>query len=397
MKTLLIYLFDEYIGKLYVEEIRGKEEFSFSFSDDYLLDKNSPIIDPELFKYSGRQYSSSGVFGFVNDMIPDRFGRLLIEREEIEKSIRDKVPAKKLQVSDYLLRVSDLSRMGGLRIKTEIDGPFLNNDKNTIPPYMYLREIENASLKIDANEPIDEKVYRNLLLPGSSLGGARPKANVYYEDQVFIAKFPTKNDNYDVELLEYIVGEIARKCEIDVPIYRLEKYSNYGHTLLVKRFDRVAGKRIHYISAMTALGARDGDSETYSYIDLVDFIKSNSKNCEKNLKELYKRMIFTFLINDTDNHLRNHAFILSGKQYELSPMFDVNPTLFETSFELSMGENKKEIIEWSKYFDIAEETANSIYNRIGKIIVDQLMDYKNKYTDVSKEIDVLLQITKSRL
>ena len=169
MKTFLIYLFDEYIGKLYVEEIRGKEEFSFSFSDDYLLDKNSPIIDPELFKYSGRQYSSSGVFGFVNDMITDRFGMLLIEREEIEKSIRDKVPAKKLQVSDYLLRVSDLSRMGGLRIKTEIDGPFLNNDKNTIPPYMYLREIENASLKKSLFSHLRMELSFQVILPLSVL------------------------------------------------------------------------------------------------------------------------------------------------------------------------------------------------------------------------------------
>ena len=253
MKTLYLFLNDEYIGNLYVDETRGKEEFSFSFTNDFLLKKDPSMIDPELFTFNGRQYASNGVFGFVNDMIPDRFGRLLIERREMDISNEMNVALKKLNTSDYLVKVNDLARMGGLRIKESLDGDFVNNEKNAIPPYIYLRDIENASMEIDANEPVDEDVYRKLLLPSSSLGGARPKANIYYGEKIYIAKFPSKNDSYDVELFEYIVGDIAKKCGIDVPELMIEKYSKYGHTMLTKRFDRDGNKRIHYMSALTAL------------------------------------------------------------------------------------------------------------------------------------------------
>ena len=399
MKTLYLFLNDEYIGNLYVDETRGKEEFSFSFTNDFLLKKDPLMIDPELFTFNGRQYASNGVFGFVNDMIPDRFGRLLIERREMDISREMNVALKKLNTSDYLVKVNDLARMGGLRIKESLDGDFVNNEKNAIPPYIYLRDIENASMEIDANEPVDEDVYRKLLLPSSSLGGARPKANIYYGEKIYIAKFPSKNDSYDVELFEYIVGDIAKKCGIDVPELMIEKYSKYGHTMLTKRFDRDGNKRIHYMSALTALLAKDGESGNYSYIDLVDFIKSYSRNINKNLKELYCRMVFSYLINNTDNHLRNHAFLLKDNKYELSPMFDVNPSLYETNFELPFGGvmNKDGIIEESLYFNLTIAEADSIYNRIGQTVVEQLERYKEEHRDIAKQIDRLLKITRSRL
>ena len=399
MKKVFLYLsnngVDIFLGTLFFDYVNGQENFSFEYSDLYLSQKNHITIDPKLFLFKGRQF---GTFGFVQDMIPDRFGQLLIDKEEERLADLEKRIPRKLNSFDYLIRTNDLSRMGGLRIKEE-NGPFLNDAKDSIPPYIYLRDIEAASLEIENNVDVDNTTFRRLLLPGSSLGGARPKCNIYFNDDVYIAKFPSKKDSYDVELLEYIILEIANFCGINVPNSKLEQYSNVGHTLLIKRFDRDKGQRIHYLSGVTALGASDGESDKYSYLDLINFIKTECVNINHNLKELYQRMVFTYLINNTDNHLRNHAFILKEDKYELSPMFDVNPSIYETGFELPFGgiNNKDGIIEESRYFNLTKDDANSIYNRIGTIIEEQLTKYKEKYPLVAKEIDRILQITRSRL
>ena len=400
MNKLYLYLSNDcediLIGTLFFEYKNNQEQFSFEYSDSYLALKNQFNIDPKLLPYKGRQFAN---FGFIQDMIPDRFGKLLINKEEDSlASIENRVP-RKLNAFDYLLKTNDLSRMGGLRVKEEENGPFLNNSLDSFPSYIYLRDIESASIQIDANEDVDNLSLRRLLLPGSSLGGARPKCNIYYCDNAYIAKFPSKKDNYDVELLECITLKIADLCGLNVPNIKLEQYSNIGHTLLIKRFDRENGKRIHYMSAVTALGASDGESDNYSYLDLINFIKAEGTDIKENLTELYKRMVFTYLINDTDNHLRNHAFILKGNRYVLSPIFDINPTIYETSFELPFGGviNKSGIIEESRYFNLSKIEADSIYNRIGNIIVEQLEKYKEEYKEIGKLIDRVLKITKARL
>ena len=400
MKKLFLYLSnngeDILVGTLFFEYKNNQEQFSFEYSDSYLTLDNKPVIDPSLLPYKGRQFAN---LGFVQDMIPDRFGQLLINKEEDGLAILENRLPRKLNAFDYLLRTNDLSRMGGLRIKEEENGPFLNNSNGSILPYIYLRDIESASIQIEDNKDVDNLTLRRLLLPGSSLGGARPKCNIYYGDDVYIAKFPSKKDNYDVELLEYITLRIADLCGLNVPKIRLEQYSNIGHTLLLKRFDREKDKRIHYMSAVTALGANDGESDKYSYLDLINFIKTEGSDIKENLTELYKRVVFTYLINNTDNHLRNHAFILKGNRYVLSPMFDINPSIYESSFELPFGGviNKGGIIDESKYFNLSKEEAYSIYNRIGKIIVEQLEKYKNEYKEIGKLIDRVLKITKTRL
>ena len=393
MKKLYLYLNNDYIGDIFIEEIRTEEIFSFSFSNEYLQKDKKPLIDPELFPFSGRQYSNRKIFGFIEDMIPDRFGKLLITKKLNEEREQ---PFKKVKTSDFLINVNDLSRMGALRIKENINGEFVNNNKDAIPPYINLRELEQASVKLDADENIDNEIINKLLLPGSSLGGARPKANIYFNNDVYIAKFPSKKDSYDIELLEFIALEIAKKCGLDVPEFKLDEYSKFGHTLLVKRFDRNNDERIHYLSGITALGTEDGSNDEFSYLDLAEFIKSQCGNPKKNLEELYKRMIFTYLINNCDNHLRNHAFIYKNGYYELSPMFDVNPVPYLTSFALPLvndNESKENIIKVAKYFDLNEEIANKIYKEISNIVINELENNKH----ITKELNSILLIAKQRI
>ena len=394
MKTVYLFLSldesDLFVGELSSTFTHGKELFSFEFSNEYLNNQKSPLIDPSLLHYRGRQYD----FNFVNDMTPDRFGSLLIDKQEQLLAIEENRSPKKLSLSDYLLRVNDLSRMGALRIKEDLNGEFINFDKNSIPPYIYLRDIEYASRQLENNNDVSEDTYKRLLLPGSSLGGARPKANVYYNDDVYLAKFPSQNDGYDVELWEYIALNIAKELDINVPSAFVEKYSKYGHTLLVKRFDRKEGKRIHYLSAVTALKATDGQSGHYSYLDLVNFINSECINIKENLLELYKRMVFTYLINNTDNHLRNHAFIYDGKGFNLSPLFDVNPSFSTSSFELpfGMGNDKDGLLSMSKYFYVEENEALNIYELFKTKIIQMINGYVDEYPSIKKEAIVLINM-----
>lgn len=394
MRKMYLYISidskDVFVGTLSSSFSRGVEVFSFEYSNDYLRNRNAPLIDPSLFPFSGPQYD----FHFVNDMTPDRFGTVLIDKEEQITAIKEKRTPKKLTLSDYLLRINDLSRMGALRIKENIDGPFVNDNKEAIPPYIYLRDIEYASIQIESNVNVDNDTYRRLLLPGSSLGGARPKANVYINEDVYLAKFPSRNDEYDVELWEYITIEIARKLKLNVPGAKLDCFSKYGHTLLVKRFDREKSKRIHYLSAVTALATTDGKSNEYSYLDLVNFINSDCGNVKENLIELYKRMIFTYLINNTDNHLRNHAFIYNNGIFELAPLFDVNPSFNTGDFELSFGNGNDQegLIKIAKYFYISEEEALNIFNSFKTTISEEIQAFERQYPEIKSQVQILLKI-----
>ena len=395
MKKYYLYLSldkDFYLGDIYIDNIRGEEEFSFAFSDEYLQGKDHLFLDPKLFVYKGRQY---GLFGFLQDMCPDRFGRMLINKRESDFALKNNLPPKRLLLSDYLLYVDDNSRMGAFRLKKEKDGEFLNNVKDAIPPYIYLRDIEYASRKLEEDGVITEEIYQKLFLPGSSLGGARPKASVYFNNEVYIAKFPSKKDMFDVEKYESIALTIAKKCGINVPDFRLEKYSEQGSTLLVKRFDREKGKRKHYLTMMSVLGAKDGQSKNYSYLDMVDAVVAYTNNPSKNLHELYRRLVLSYFLNNTDNHLRNHSLLLGKDGYELSPIYDINPTFFETDFALpllnSRAPSKEGILSEAQYYDLKYEDAKQIYEQIGKIVLEEIEKYN------SKEITILKNIAKSRL
>lgn len=364
---------DILMGYLYIDNVRGKELQSFEYADEWLADDNNKIfIDPNIELYSGRQWASEdkNIFPVFTDSAPDRWGKILLNRKEAYNAKNENRNAKTLMDSDYLLGVSDFARMGAIRFKLDGEESFLSND-NDIPPIKSLRELEASSLKFEKEENIEN--YKILLDPGSSLGGARPKANVVdTEGNIWIAKFPSKNDEYDVGELEYKVYSLAKKCGLNVVDSNVVKFSKLGSTFLVKRFDRVKDKRIHFESAMALLGKYDGDKDT-SYLDIVSFIKEYGGNVKDDLIELFKRVAFNILIKNTDDHLRNHGFLLQGRSWRLSPLYDVNVNKDGKYLSLNIDEHNSMLdtdilIDTAKYYGLSKEEGETIINKMGEII-----------------------------
>lgn len=285
--------------------------------------------------------------------------RLLAEKE--------KRKPRKLYDSDYLLGVYDETRMGGLRFKTDLNGTFLSDDKDSaVPPWANLRTLEEASRKFESDDnSLAEKWLNQLIRPGSSLGGARPKATVVdTKGELWIAKFPSKNDDNDTGAWEKVAHDLAALCNLYVPEANLEKFSKLGSTFLIKRFDRAGKKRIHFASAMTLLGKTDGASaaDGSSYLDIAAFIKANGARPKEDLVELWKRIVFNMAVSNTDDHLRNHAFLLSDVGWILSPLYDVNPVPYGDELSLNVNENDNRIstdlaIEAAPRFGIKEVEA----------------------------------------
>lgn len=376
-KTILVYddfSFDNPIllGKLCVDVIRGFESYSFEYDDEWLKrTKMSVSIDPDLLPYGGRQYpNGKSIFGVFADASPDRWGRVLMTKRERLIAEKESRKPHKLNNSDYLLGVYDETRMGGLRFKLQSDGPFLSDDKETAaPPWASLRTLEEASRQFENDENVlNEKWLNQLIRPGSSLGGARPKATVVDEKgQLWIAKFPSKNDDNNTGAWEKVVHDLARMCELNVPESKLETFSKLGSTFLVKRFDRIGSKRIHFASAMTLLGKSDGANalDGTSYLDIASFIKSNGCNPKNDLIELWKRILFNMAVSNTDDHLRNHAFILTKNGWALSPLYDVNPVPYGDELSLNVNENDNRIsidlaIDTAQQFGISTNDAEAI-------------------------------------
>ena len=372
----VIYVYDDFtgdkpllLGKLNAGVIRGTETYSFEYDKDWLKKNGSRFsLDPEIQPFAGRQFPvDKSIFGMFADASPDRWGRLLLNKRERLLAEREDRRPLKLFDSDYLLGVSDETRMGGIRLKLEKDGPFLSDDTETsVPPWTSLRSLEEASRRFEKDEnSITDKWLNQLFKPGSSLGGARPKATIVDSmGQLWIAKFPSKNDENDTGAWEKLVHDLAGMCGLNVPESKVEKFSKLGSTFLVKRFDRVGKKRIHFASAMTLLQKKDGASASdgTGYLDIAGFIKAYGAKPKTDLHELWKRIVFNMAVSNTDDHLRNHAFILSSKGWELSPMFDVNPVPYGDELSLLVDEKDSSIsielaIETAPRFGISEEEA----------------------------------------
>ena len=365
-KEKTIFVYDDFsmqnptwMGTLYVNSLKGEESYSFEYDREWLKKTSLKItLDPELMPYSGRQYPfGKTIFGLFSDSSPDRWGRVLMnKRERILAGKEGRKPAK-LYDSDYLLGVYDETRLGGIRFKTEPNGAFLSADKKTAAPsWASLRTLEEASRNFE-NEDIalSEKWLNQLIRPGSSLGGARPKATVIDpKEQLWIAKFPSRNDENDSGAWEMVTHDLAEICGLHVPEAKLEKFSKLGSTYLVKRFDRILNKRVHFASAMTLLGKTDGASvaEGTSYLDIAAFIKSYGAQPKRDLIELWKRIVFNMAVSNTDDHLRNHAFIFTENGWRLSPLYDVNPVPYGDELSLNVDEADNSI-----NIDLAIETA----------------------------------------
>lgn len=326
------------VGELSYESLRGADSYGFSFAPTWLQTQRDLFLSADLNNYTGMQYTAADrdIFGCFSDALPDRWGRTLLNRREQLQAQEQQRPLRRLSSFDYLLGIDDYSRMGAFRFKETPDSDFINSDPTLkIPPLTDIRTLEAAGSAIEQSEAHnalpEKKWIAQLIQPGTSLGGARPKASVTDLDGALcVAKFPSRKDDYDVELWEHLCHLLARKAGIEVADTKVLKAIGPYHTLISRRFDRTAdGRRIHFASAMTLLGLQDGNNaaDGHGYLDLVDFIVQHCTAVESNLRELYRRVAFYICVGNSDDHFRNHGFLLTPKGWTLSPAYDINPTL----------------------------------------------------------------------
>ncbi|MCA1758347.1 MAG: HipA domain-containing protein [Bacteroidales bacterium] len=374
------------IGTLRAESIRGNEIFSFEYDNSWLNSDQLFVLDPDMNYYSGPQYlpDDKPNFGVFLDSSPDRWGRVLMRRREALLARMENRPQKSLMQSDYLLGVYDEHRMGALRFKESPDGPFLNDNREmAAPPWTSLRELEYASLQLEKDDSVEDPDYLkwlNLLMaPGSSLGGARPKASVLDKNNhLWIAKFPSRNDDVDVGGWEMVVHDLAVNSGINMPEATVQKFSGNQYTYISNRFDRQPGnQRIHFASAMTMLGRKDGDNYSggQSYLDIAGFIiQSGDKNhVDSDLHELWKRIAFNICVKNTDDHLRNHGFLLGKNGWRLSPAFDINPVPTGTGLTLNISDEDNSLdldlaLEVADFFRLETATAKETIDNIKRNI-----------------------------
>lgn len=372
------------MGKLYSELLRGKEIFSFEYNDEWLNSGFAHSLDPDLNLYSGPQYlpDEKENFGLFLDSSPDRWGKILMRRREAAIARREERKPRGLFASDYLLGVFDEHRMGALRFKAEPGGDFLNNIKEmAAPPWTSLRELQEISLKLESEDAVNDPDYLqwlNLLIaPGSSLGGARPKASIIDPDgHLWIAKFPSQNDLRDIGAWEKVAHDLALRCGINMAEAGIQKFSGQHHTFLTKRFDRTNGnQRIHFASAMTLLCRKDGyhSAEGASYLQLAEFLLSQGAEVDLDLEKLWRRIVFSICISNTDDHLRNHGFILTNDGWRLSPAYDINPVETGTGLSLNISEDDNALDlnlarEVAPYFRLKDKTAKKIIEEILEVV-----------------------------
>ncbi len=359
---------NEMIGTIFVTNVKGKEFYSFEYCKKWLENQNM-ILDPDLQLYKGRQYinDDKNLFGMFADSCPDRWGRRLMKRREELRAKEANEKPRKLLESDYLLGVYDETRMGGLRFKSDLEGNFLSDDNEyATPPWASLRELEQASDSFENDEgEANNKWIKQLLAPGSSLGGARPKASVIGPDgSLWIAKFPSRHDDLNSGAWEMVVHDLAIMCDLNVPEAKIKKFSKLGTTFLVKRFDRDRDKRIFFSSAMTLLGKKDGANaaDGSSYLEMASFLKANGANSKKDLEELWKRIVFSMAVSNTDDHFRNHGFILETNGWKLSPLYDVNPDIFGKYLSLNVDSEESRIdfelaIDSAPFYGLSKDEA----------------------------------------
>ena len=363
------------IGEARASVVRGKEVIAFEYAEKWLKNGQPILLDPKLHFAPGPQYSQDA-FGLFLDSAPDRWGRVLIQRRE---ALRAKIEGRNPRVlfdSDYLLEVHDTCRMGALRFKTDLDGPFQSDDHQlATPPLHALRELEQASIRLEECNPNDSEyiTWLNLLLaPGTSLGGARPKANVIDPDgNLWIAKFPSKSDEFNTGAWELVTYQLAKEAGLHTVNACSETFSTTGQTFLTQRFDRVKEQRIHFASAMNLLGYQDGEGAKTgtSYLDLVELIGMMGENVDADLEELWKRIVFSICVSNTDDHLRNHGFLLGERGWTLSPAYDLNPQPHSTGLALNINESSNELcfdlaMDVAEYFRLSPDQANQHLKQI---------------------------------
>lgn len=369
----------ELVGELCYEKLRGSDSYAFQYDEHWLKGHAEVKLSEDINNYPGMQYTQPGqdVFGCFSDALPDRWGRTMLKRREQILASEEKRAVRSLSSFDYLMGIDDFSRMGGFRFKKELEGEFINVSASLkIPPLTELKDLLHASREIEKSEEAnvlpEKKWIAQLIQPGSSLGGARPKASVLDEKgNLCIAKFPSRKDDYDAGLWEHFSHLLAQKAGIEVAQTKVLGGLGKYHTFLSRRFDRKdEAKRVHFASSMSLLGLKDGDNAQggYGYLDMVDFILQGCCDVEQNLQELYRRVAFNMCIGNSDDHFRNHGFLLTQKGWTLSPAYDMNPTLNEyQSLLVNESSNKADIsvlLDSCESYLIKKEIAANIIQEV---------------------------------
>lgn len=380
-KKVLVYINldckDYFVGTLWSHFSRGKETSDFEYSKEWLENKISFSLEPNLYLGRGKQVNTRQMplFGSFGDSAPDTWGRVLMRRYENQLAKNENRSPQTLNEIDYLLLVNDFARQGALRFKTEKSDEFqYPSNIRAIPPLMDLTKLLAASEKIiESSEK--ESDLQLLLAPGSSLGGARPKAGILDKNgNLCIAKFPKKDDFTNNVLWEGTALTLAQQCGLNVQEWTIYK-AGKKNVILLKRFDRNGSVRIPFLSAMSMLNAVDNDIQIHSYLDIADAIRQYGAAPKADLIELWKRIIFSILISNTDDHLRNHGFLYTGANgWTLSPLYDVNPSPDNKntlSTYITQNDNSQDIdlaLSVCEYFDLNLKDAQQIINNFKDVI-----------------------------
>lgn len=367
------------VGRLWTRVRQGRESATFQYDDAWLDNPERFALEPALTLGPGAHHTPAGkaLFGALGDSAPDRWGRALMARAERRTARAEARAPRTLTELDYLLNVSDRSRQGALRFSAEPDGPFLaHSDADPVPPLIELPRLLAASDCINDGED-DDELLALLLAPGSSLGGARPKASVVDADGTLaIAKFPKRDDEIDIVRWEAVALALAARAGIMVSQWRLERLDD-RHALIVRRFDRHGEDRIPFLSAMTLLGANDGDAR--SYLEIADALRQHGAESRADREALWRRIVFSILISNTDDHLRNHGFLYEGTAgWRLSPAYDLNPVpvdlkprFLATAVDLEDREASLELaLSVAPYFDLDEDAARAIARDVALSVVE---------------------------
>lgn len=380
------------IGTLSAHQGKGRKSFSFEYDKNWIKSEQQFLLDPDIQWFSGQQFPNQKEnFGIFLDSMPDTWGRTLMKRREAQNAKESGFQAKNLYEIDYLLGVYDESRMGALRFKLDSKGPFLDDNNTTpTPPWSSIRELQQAANQIESDQDNTEikKWLAILIAPGSSLGGARPKANLLDEHKnLWIAKFPSQNDSIDKAAWEFLAYQLALKAGINMASSKIEKISGKYHTFFTERFDRSKGERIHFASAMTMTGNNEENirDTSASYLDIAEFIQYNGAEITSDLHQLWRRIIFNIAISNTDDHLRNHGFILTSKGWRLSPAYDINPSTDKNGLALNIDMNNNALdFELAKsvgeYFKLNTEQMD--------IIIDEVLESVNQWKTIANKIGI---------
>ncbi len=387
-------------GALHIEHVKGHEIFTFQFSEEALGHPHINLLFPNVVIGKGHFHLSNdentALYKLLTDSMPDRWGKVLLKKKRLKdaKESGNHKHMPDLNDADYLLQLSDQTRMGAFRFYNSETEVYLGPNDQAIPPITRVQELQEICRKVEDDDEVGSWLEQ-LIAPGTSLGGARPKANMINEKGVLcIAKFPSKNDEIDIGLWEFITNQLANQCKINVPDCDINKFNSEYTTLLCERFDRISqDERIHFVSAMALTQHNDGDEEA-SYLDIAEVIKQHGQDATANLHELWRRIVFNIAVSNGDDHLRNHGMLLQPEGWVLTPAYDVNPGSGKSGYlklNIDDADNSADFelaLSSAGYFELDMTQAKAILKEVYDS-VSQWETLAKRYSASQNEIDLM--------